>query len=347
VVFSRDSARAGLSGHGYSGVILEVTRPTVVRQFAAARARDMGSLIGAMDFTRDGQQLALATWRGVDVIDVATGKVQAAFPGIEGKMDESSAVFAPDGSAIYVCSVEQGLRRYRRLDDGTFAAGELLDAEKQWLVTDVASDGSELLLVNRDLGQVKITDGDGKPRRVFARHPHAMFAAWSADRRWLATQASGRGESAKIGARVWSLADETLVKEFATGPLGFVAFSGNGRWLGVAGLQKFEVVRVGDWIAANSALPQAVANAESAVFHFAQSAELLASTVNEKVYLLHPATGAELGLLTSPSGNTSTARVRLNDNGTCLAVMWDDGSFDLWDLATLNQQLVALGISQR
>ncbi|MBA2433464.1 MAG: hypothetical protein H0V56_15335, partial [Chthoniobacterales bacterium] len=46
----------------------------------------------------------------------------------------------------------------------------------------------------------------------------------------------------------------------------------------------------------------------------------------------------------SPSGNPSTARARLSPDGRRLAVMWDDGSFDLWDLAQLKQELAALGM---
>ena len=72
--------------------------------------------------------------------------------------------------------------------------------------------------------------------------------------------------------------------------------------------------------------------------------ELAAVTVNEKVYLIHPATGAERGQIVSPSGNTSTARARLSPDGRRVAVMWDDGSFDLWDLARLREDLAVLGM---
>jgi Tol biopolymer transport system component len=77
---------------------------------------------------------------------------------------------------------------------------------------------------------------------------------------------------------------------------------------------------------------------------FAADGELAAVTANEKVYLLHPETGTERGIISSPSGNQSTARPRLSPDGKRLAVMWDDGSFDLWNLAALNSELDALGI---
>jgi hypothetical protein len=92
-------------------------------------------------------------------------------------------------------------------------------------------------------------------------------------------------------------------------------------------------------------LPAGAAKSEGAVVSFSADGELAAVTANEKVYLIHPATGAERGLIVSPSGNTSTARVRLSPDGHRLAVMWDDGSVDLWDLMALREELAALGIA--
>jgi len=344
VQFSRDGTRVGVPQLSVCGQIVEVIRPTMVKEYAAARPSDMGSLIGALDFSRDGTRLAVAAWGGVQVLEVGSGRALASWPVPEEKREETSAVFAPDGSALYTSNVARGLRRHRSAGGQGFDEGELLDAEKDWLVADIAADGSQLALVNREKGEVKIADANGKTLRSFAKHPKAMFTALSPDLHWLATQGSGRGESQKIGARVWSLADEKLVKEFDLGPLGFVAFSPDGRWLGAGGVKGFELVRAGDWTAPHQGLPAEVAKSEGAVVSFSTDGELAAVTVNEKVYLIHPATGAERGLLVSPSGNTSTARVRLSPDGRCLAVMWDDASLDLWDLAQLRQELASLGI---
>jgi WD40 repeat protein len=343
VQFSRDGTRAGLPTHETCGLIVEIIRPTAVREFSATQPHSVGSLIGALDFTRDGSRLAVATWRDVQVIDTVTGQTLASFPVPETKPEECAALFAPDGSALYISNVTRGLRKHRANADGGFDEGEQLDAEKNWLVADITADGTQLVLVNREKGEVKITDREGKPTRIFGKHPNAMFTALSPDRKWLATQGSGRGESAKIGARVWSLADEKLAHEFASGPLGFVSFSADGRWLAAAGLKRFQLVRTGDWSAPPNELPPAVAKS-GAVVSFAADGELAAITVDERVYLIHPATGAERGLIVSPSGNPSTARARLSADGHRLAVMWDDGSFDLWDLAALNAQLSALGM---
>jgi len=346
VEFSRDGTRVGVPQLSVCGQIAEVIRPTVVREHAAARPNDMGSLIGALDFSSDGSRLAVATWGGIEVVDAASGRVQASLPVPDGKREESSAIFAPDGSALYTSNVVRGLRRLRFTESGGFDEGELLSEEKGWLVADITTDGTQLVLVNRQKGEVKITDANGKALRSFAKHREAMFAALSPDQRWLATQASGLADSQKIGARVWSLADENLAKEFDLGPLGFVTFSRDGRWFGAGGMKGFELVRVGDWAAPHKGLPAEVARSESAVASFSGDGELAAVTVNEKVYLIHPATGSERGLIVSPSGNTSTARVRLSPDGRRLAVMWDDASFDLWDLAALRQQLTALGMDR-
>ncbi|MBA2432248.1 MAG: protein kinase, partial [Chthoniobacterales bacterium] len=335
VEFSRDGTRAGLSGIDLCGVIMKVTRPSVVRELAATRARDTGSLVGALDFSADGARLVAATWGGVEVFDFASGQALASFPLPEEQREEGSAIFSPDATTLYTSNVAHGLRRHRAVEGGGFDEGEPLEAEKDWLVADITADGADLVLVNREQGAVKIADANGQTIRTFTKHPKAMFTALSPDRKWLATQGSGRGDSGKLGARVWSLADETLAKEFPTGPLGFVAFSPDGRWFGAGGVKGFELVRVGDWVAPHQGLPAEVANSNGAIVSFAADGELVAVTVNEKVYLLHPETGAELGMIVSPSGNPSTARARLSPDGRRLAVMWDDGSFDLWNLAQL------------
>jgi len=343
VRFSRDGTRAGLPHFDTCGLVVEVIRPTVVREFAPVRPRDMGSLIGGLDFTRDGSRLAVATFGGVEVFDAASGRVLASFPTPEGKLEECSAIFAPDASALYTGSIARGVRRHRPATGGGFDEGELLDAETHWLLADIAVDGSQLVLVDRENGRVKITDSNGALVKPFNKHPNAMFTALSPDRKWIATQSMGRGDAAKIGARVWSLADETLVREFTTGALGFVTFSADGRWFAAAGLKGFQLVRVGDWTAPGG-LPAKLANSDGAIVSFAADGELVAATVVDKVYLVHPATGAERGIIASPSGNTSTARARLSADGRRLAVMWDDGSFDLWDLVALRDELSALGI---
>ncbi|HVF70431.1 MAG TPA: WD40 repeat domain-containing serine/threonine protein kinase [Chthoniobacterales bacterium] len=346
VKFSRDGTKAGLPQLTICGQIVEVIRPTVVRQRAATRPSDLGSLVGALDFSADGSRLAVATWGGIEVIDVASRRVQALFPVPDNKREETSVIFAPDGSALYTSSVISGLRRHRPIEGGGFDAGDVLDADKDCLVADITPDGTQLVLVNREKGEVKITDTAGATVRSFTKHPSAMFAALSPDKKWLVTQASGRGDSSKFGARVWSMADETLAKEFDTGPLGFVTFSRDGRWLGAGGVKGFNLVRTGDWSAPHNGLPAAVAKSEGAVVSFSADGELAAVTANEKVYLIHPATGVERGLIVSPSGNTSTARVRLSPDGLRLAVMWDDASLDLWDLATLRRELAALGMEK-
>jgi WD40 repeat protein len=343
VRFSRDGTRAGLPHYDSCGLVIEVIRPTVVRECAPVRPRDSGSLIGGLDFTRDGSRLAVATFGGVEVFDTASGRIMASFPTPEGKLEECSAIFAPDASALYTGSIERGVRRHRPTTGGAFAEGELVDAEKSWLLADIAVDGTQLVLVDRENGKVKITDSNGALVKPFNKHPNVMFTALSPDRKWIATQSMGRGEAAKIGARVWSLADETLAREFTTGALGFVTFSADGRWFAAAGLKGFQLVRVGDWTAPGE-LPAKLANSDGAVVSFAGDGELVAATVVDKVYLVHPATGAERGIIASPSGNTSTARARLDARGHRLAVMWDDGSFDLWNLVALREELSALGI---
>jgi WD40 repeat protein len=342
IAFSPDGTRVGMSTHQWRGTIMQLIRPAVVREIPSAVRGNRGSLVGALDFTRDGSLLAVATWKDVRVIESSTGRAIGSFPVAGEKLEECSAIFAPDGTALYISSAARGLRRHRRARDGSFGESESLSDEKDWLVADITADGAQLVLVNRKQSAVKITDANGSAGRVFTKHPNAMFTALSPDRKWLATQGTGRGESAKIGARVWSLGDETLAHEFPGGPLGAVAFSADGRWFASSGMERFHLVPVGQWDAPIR-LPENIGKA-GALVSFAADGELVAITTDDKTYLFHPATGVERGLIGSPSGEPSTARARLSPDGKRLAVMWDDGSFDLWDLAQLKQELAGLGM---
>ena len=342
VAFSADGTRAGMSTHQWVGTIVRLIRPTVVREIASAVPENRGSLVGALDFTRDGSLIAVATWNDVRVIDTTSGRAIASFPVPGDKMEECSAIFAPDGRALYISSVARGLRRHARAADGSFGEGEILSEEKDWLLADIAEEGPQLVLVNRKAGAVKIADAKGAALRTFSKHPNVMFTALSPDRKWLATQASGRGKSAKIGARVWSLGDEALAHEFPGGPLGAVTFSADGRWFASSGMEQFHLVPMEKWDAPIR-LPEGIGKA-GALVSFAADGELVAITTDDKTHLFHPATGAQRGTIGSPGGDPSTARARLSPDGRKLAVMWDDGSFDLWDLARLREELAALGI---
>ena len=110
------------------------------------------------------------------------------------------------------------------------------------------------------------------------------------------------------------------------------------------GWSSFHLVPVGKWDAPIR-LPEGVGKA-GALVSFAADGELVAITTDDKTHLFHPATGAERGTIGSPGGDPSTARARLSPDGRRLAVMWDDGSFDLWDLAKLREELAALGIDE-
>ena len=344
IAFSPDGKRAGLSTHQWLGTIVQLIRPTVVREIASALPENRGSLVGALDFSSDGSLLTAATWKDVRVIDASTGRTITSFPVPGEKMEECSAIFAPDGTALYISSAARGLRRHWRAADGSFGEGEMLSEENDWLVADIAAEGAQLVLVNRKAGAVKIASANGAEARTFSKHPNVMFTALSSDRKWLATQGSGRGESAKMGARVWSLGEEALAHEFAGGPLGAVTFSADGRWFASSGMEQFHLVPVGQWDSPIR-LPEGIGKA-GALVSFAADGELVAITTDDKTYLFHPATGAERGLIGSPGGDPSTARARLSPDGRKLAVMRDDGSIELWDLAKLREELAALGIDR-
>ncbi len=338
LLFSQDGRMLGTSRNDTEGYIMDLAVPEFVREMPALRGDDVGGMVGALDFTPDGSQLAVATWRGTDIIETATGRVLSSVLAAGGERDESSVALSSDGAVLYVCTIAHGLVR-RDLKTG---AQTTLDPEAGFLIGGRSTEGARLVLTNPSRGEAKILATDGTLLHRRSGLNEVWSASLSPDGRWLAAQFTGRGESAKANARVWTVAEGKLAHESDLGPLGLVQFSRDGRWLYASGARGAELLRVSDWRPA-PALPEPVAKA-GAVPSFTADGKLLAVTVDEKIYLMDPATGAKLIILSSPSGNASTARVCLSPDGTRLAVMWDDASVDLWDLTTLRRGLAGAGL---
>ena len=346
--FAPDGLRLAVMKLDTDGLLLDLASPEFINIVPVQTNETRGALVGALDFSRDGQWLAIASWSGAKIVDGITGRLLANFPSVGEKMDETSAHFAPDQSAIYLCSRERGLRRYPlATPDGgrTIIPGsaQILDSEPSYLLTSVNADGSSLALTSLDRNELKILAPDGSLQKRLPGQHAIWTTAFSPDGRWLATQAAGDDDPPQPGVTLWSTVDWNSAHNFPTGSVGLLAFSGNGRWLAAAGTRQFMLIDTTTWQPTSSHLPEAVSKA-GAVSSFSKDGQLLAVTVDDATYLIRPATGERLARLVSPSGDVSTARVCLNPDGTRIAIMRDDGKTELWDLAQLRRSLATLGL---
>lgn len=352
LVIAPDGKRAVLSKDWLEAVWLTIDEPLVVQRLAPPAAGADATLIAAVAFSPDGRWLSLGTFRGVGVVDASTATWKAWWP-VESKApgapprSETSALFAPDGKAVYVSHRDGNLQRYPfEVDaDGTprFGSPAALPVEQGYLLNDISQDGHWLILTQRRPGRVRIVDAlSGLVIRESPPIPEAIVAALHPDRRWMCTQTTGRGSASGSEAIVWSVTDWQPVHTFNLGPLGLADFSTDGRWLAVSGQKGTRIVRTDKWDSGVS-LPAIVADRQS-IPSFSGDGKLAAIGIGAEVYVVDPSTGRLLANLGPLGNNGAATRPRFSPDGHRLAVFNDDGVLNLWDIRQLRRELADLGL---
>jgi WD40 repeat protein len=163
---------------------------------------------------------------------------------------------------------------------------------------------------------------------------------------WLAL--SPRGEWAAAGAFdwhkavVWRVADGQTVMKLANA--GSVAFSGDGRWLGVGSPSSYRLFRAGGtWDQSLEAARDEI-DYQFAPLAFSPDSRLLALAVSRRqVCLIETATGRAVLTLTSPDAGIVCA-LAFSADGSRLAAARQDRDVQLWDLRALRRQLAAFDL---
>jgi hypothetical protein len=152
-----------------------------------------------------------------------------------GPCDE--ARFLPDGGLLNYH--DRGLYRWpiRHVADGTWRLGPaepLLLNEYFFIPTGIDADASEHVVGSSDQARRRavLLDPDRRARRTrLVEHRHVSDMAISPDGRWAATGSPWPGPDG-LAVRVWETADGAPTARLEAGR---VAFSSDGRWLGVVG----------------------------------------------------------------------------------------------------------------
>lgn len=222
---------------------------------------------------------------------------------------------------------ERGVRGLALSEDGRWAAVELTDSR----------------LIELDLrAQTPPVVFNGRFRSISFKGPASPTGAGnfaiSPDGRWVATGFS-------------FVANEPLVWDGRTGELAarlkadtsVVTFSSDGRWLGLAGMDRYSVWSVGQW-----KLVKSFARDEATLTHgalaFAPEASLLATARTRQSVQLREADSDEPFADLIPPTPQSIDTIRLALDGSTLITSTPSDVIEVWHLKSLRRQLAAMNL---
>jgi tetratricopeptide (TPR) repeat protein len=298
-------------------------------------------------YSPDGRLLALPFGRdGVRIVRASDGAPLARLP--VDSCDE--ARFLTDGGLLTYS--DRGLYRWpiRNVGGGTWHLGPpeplLLPNEFSSVIPsgmDASASGHVVGASDPIRRGAVLLDPDRPARRTWLvqhRGPHAM--AISPDGRWAATGSAFAGPDG-WEVLVWDTADGAPAARLEAGNAQ-VAFSRDGRWLGVGGADRYRFYRVGSWSAVADVEHGHADGFAPLAFHPGGRVAAVVDTSGTAVRLVEVETGRALAALEPPYPSKVNA-MSFSPDGRYLAVPQDDQRVHLWDLAAIRRELDALGLA--
>ncbi len=357
--FSRDGRWLSWGGDGHIIGRWEVASSRV---FGASHAHPDRVDQGEINFSPDGRLLATVAADGVQLWDVAGGRVVAHLPGTDGQ----TAVFHPSGdSLLTVCRIA-GLRSWplsRGPGHPTSVrvgapqpVGPAVDGWVKWISPDREGKAVAMTIAGGASGRKvavmpwpgaaaaagqQAASGRADGVRVLGERLNGEYLAQSPDGRWVALGpyrdlhvGEGRVKvwDVRSGKQVWALAATTAR----------VVFSPDGRWLAISCEGEYRVHRVGTWELVHL-LPY-VGQALYEPMAFSRDGRWLAVIDGgQRVKLLDTANWQEQATLT-PATEDRLGSLCFSPDGRRLAVATTNQVLHLWDLWELRRELSALGL---
>jgi eukaryotic-like serine/threonine-protein kinase len=351
LTLSADSSEMIFSKDWSQAVEARADLPKLVSRLPSAGSPARAALVGSIAFSPDSQWLAFTTFSGATVVNVPRRMIAAWLPALSGpghRGNEPTVRFTPDGKGLFYCQRDAGLIRVPLNPqlDGTCLTGApaTLDGEKEFLLSDMSTDGRWLALTQRTPGTLKIIDSaTGVTVKRIEGQPELLDARFSSDRLFMVTETTGLDLPSETDPKLWSVNDWKVVREFPVGPLGLLSFSGDGKYFACGGQLGFKLYTTSDW-AEVKGLPEVVSRTSGDVPSLSRDGKMLAVGVDARVHLIDPATGRQFAILPALGNNGQAARPCLSPDGRTLAVLCDDGTLDLWDLVELRHELAGLGL---
>jgi WD40 repeat protein len=260
------------------------------------------------------------------------------------------AAFLPGGDLLTYNM--WGLCRWpvRRLSDGGRRLGPPEPVWRLAEATDLMFNELAVAASGRWVGTTRfepgviLLDPDRPQRRTWlVFRPAKGELAISPDGRWAAT-ADVRPASAARPVQVWDAANGRRLAALDAGPAR-VAFSPNGRWLGVGGSSRYRFYRTGSWEPVAEAEHGETGGVMPLAFHpGGRVAAVLADTSRGTARLIEVETGRVLATL-EPPDPAITYAMAFSPDGRSLALSQTDQRVHIWDLAMIRRRLDELGLA--
>jgi WD40 repeat protein len=296
-------------------------------------------------YSPDGRLIALP-YRidGVRIVRASDGRPLARLK--IGECDE--ALFLPDGGLL--THNGWGLLRWplRHLGGGAWRLGPpepllLIEHRRMPAGMDTAAAG-HLVGVSDPLRRAAVLlDPDRPGRRTWlAEHAWVCSVALSPDGRRAATGSAAPGPDGR-DVRVWGAADGAPATRLEVGSAR-VAFSPDGRWLGVGGAGGYRFYDTNSWAPGAEVEHGRVPASLPVAFHPGGRVAAVVGASGMAVRLVEVESGRELAVLEPPEPS-GVNLMSFSPDGRYLAVPQDNQRVHVWDLAAIRRELDALGLA--
>jgi serine/threonine protein kinase/WD40 repeat protein len=321
-------------------------RRTIDCRMLDDRARATASNFWRVAYSPDGQLIAMAMRPGVLVARASDGAALAQLP--IGHCDE--VLFLPGGALLTYNDL--GVCRWplQYLSGGRVRLGPaeplaLIGQGEGYQLDRLAASASGRLLgatVPRQ-GRTVLLDPD-RPWRQTWLGPHRSLhdLAVSPDGRWAATTDIGPTPSRQL--KVWETATGRLLAQVPVLRYSHVAFSPDGRWLGVGNATGYRFLRAGSWTPGTTIDLGVETGSGVLAFHPGSRIAAVLESNASIVRLVEVQTGRALASLDA-ADQAVTSSLVFSPDGRFVAAAKSDIRVDVWDLTGIRRGLEELNLA--
>ncbi len=343
--FSTDGQKLAATAAGARAYFFQIHDASAIcRTYVNGNPIGRATLVGGVAFSPDGKQVATSTFEGIDLWDLTSGRLSAAF--VFDPDYEKSVRFGESPDTLVVGSRKSGLAEYNIHRDGTHQTLQLrktLDASPGFIFSNTPPGDRNLIgLTSTKAGTARILNLQSAEELIrIERLPEVWDLAVSPDQKFFSLTFSGQAEPENASTQIWSLSDKKPVVTIQGGQAGTARFSFDSKWLKISGRGQTESLYDLSTLQAATDLKYPGTNP---VFHPRrnQIATTLSDSSITKVRIWNIA-GLPDCDLESPLITGSSYRLAFSPDGTRLAAHSYDNVLLIWNLELLKHTFQNLG----